>query len=97
MGKALGQYLRTLREKNGRGLKRVAPKVGVSYSYLSKLENGFLEPSQATIERLARYYGVDPEVMAVLAGKLPDDLVDILQSNPEEAIRLLRDTFGDGK
>lgn len=93
MGRQLGNYLRKLREKKAKGIKQVAPDIGLSYSYLSKLENGLLEPSVETIARLSEYYGADSDVLRTLAGKLPDDVVEILQGNPEEAIRLLRTRF----
>ncbi|HEX3902122.1 MAG TPA: helix-turn-helix transcriptional regulator, partial [Polyangia bacterium] len=37
VARALGEYLRSLRQKRGVGLKGAAPKVGVSYTYLSKI------------------------------------------------------------
>lgn len=94
MGKPLGAYLRRLRKEHSKSLKVAGPELGLSYSYLSKLENGHLEPSRETIESLASYYDVDAEQLAVLAGKLPHDVLEILQGQPEEAIRLLRKTFG---
>ena len=94
MGKILGQRLRGLREERGGGLKQIAPEIGVSYTYLSKLENGLVEPSLDTIGALADFYDVDPEILSVLAGKLPDDVLDILQKQPERAILLLRKRFG---
>src|SRR5713226_6785046 len=36
----------------------VARELGISQSFLSKLENGEQEPNFLLVERLARYYGV---------------------------------------
>ncbi len=96
MGIRLGKRLRKLREKQGRGIKQVAPEIGLSYSYLSKLENGLLEPSENTIQRLATFYGEDPEVIGILAGKLPSDVLEILQNDPKAAVQILRERFGGG-
>lgn len=90
----LGAYLRELRLRKRKSLKQAAPDLDLSASYLSKLENGKLVPPTETTEKLARYYGVDPESMNAMAGRLPDDVVTILQGNPDEAIRLLREKFG---
>lgn len=92
--KDLGAYLRDLRLQKQKSLKRAAPELGLSVSYLSKMETGKLVPSQETAARLANYYGVDVESINALAGRLPDDVVRILQGNPDAAIRLLREKFG---
>jgi HTH-type transcriptional regulator, competence development regulator len=94
VGKEFGAYLRDLRKKTDLGLKRVAPALGLSYSYLSKLENGLVEPSSDTVNRLAAYYHVDSEVLATAAGQLPADVAQILAEQPEAAIKLLRQRFG---
>src|SRR5712692_4376266 len=68
VGYRFGTYLRGIRRERGIGLKRVAPQVGLSYTFLSKLENGHVEPSGQTIERLARFYCIASDEMALAAG-----------------------------
>lgn len=94
MDAGVGRRLRALRKKRGLGLKRVAPEIGVSYTYLSKVENGKAAVSESVIERLAKYYSVDDESLAAQAGHLPDDVKEILANHPEEALALLRRHFG---
>ncbi len=94
MGQKLGKYLRALRQRRGLGLKRAAPELQISYTYLSKLENGKVEPSDETMERLARYYSVAVEDLPLTEGRLPPDVRRILEDHPEEAIDLLRRRFG---
>jgi transcriptional regulator with XRE-family HTH domain len=94
VGRRLGDFLRQQRHKTGKGIKQIAPELELSYSYLSKLENGLIEPSEETIKKLAKVYGVSAELIGTLAGRLPDDVVAILEGQPEEAIRLLRERFG---
>jgi transcriptional regulator with XRE-family HTH domain len=90
----LGSYLRGLRHRKQKSLKAAAPELGVSASYLSKMETGRLVPPPDTVEKIARYYGAPAEGINALAGRLPEDVVRILQGNPDEAIRLLREKFG---
>ena len=94
MGQALGRYIRNLRQRQSKGLKTVAPEIGVSHAYLSKLENGVQDPSGELLGRLAHYYDTDPDVFSILEGRIPDDVVAALQENPEEAARVLRARFG---
>lgn len=94
MRRGFGHYLRTLRENKGLGLKRVAPELGISYTFLSKLENGKVQPSDEVLERLANYYSIDDEQLTAQTGRLPADVKRILEEHPEEAVALLRSRFG---
>lgn len=92
--KTFGRVLRELRRNSGVGIKRFGPEVGVSYSYISKLENDVVPPSEGFVQRAANYFEVDPNVLLLAAGKVPTDVLRILQDNPEEALKLLRAKFG---
>ena len=85
--------LRRLRRKKGVGLKRAAPQLGVSYTYLSKIENNKAVPSTELLERIATYYEADTDELFMLADKIPDDIRDILRENPREALDFLRQRF----
>lgn len=85
--------LRRLRWKKGVGLKRAAPQLGVSYTYLSKIENNKAVPSPELLERIATYYEADTDELFILADKIPDDIRDILRDNPREALDFLRRRF----
>lgn len=88
-----GEILRQLRSQTGRGIKRLAPELGVSYTYLSKLENNETRPSEDFVNRVARYFKFDKDRLLVSAGKVPGDILRILEENPEEALKLLREHF----
>jgi HTH-type transcriptional regulator, competence development regulator len=90
-----GRIRRELRTQSGKGFKRLAPELGVSYSYLSKLENEEIGPSEELIERIAEHFGYDRAKLMLSAGKVPEEIVQILQSHPDEAIRMLRERFAD--
>jgi transcriptional regulator with XRE-family HTH domain len=89
-----GEILRALRSELGMGIKRLAPELGVTYSYLSKLENNEVSPSEDLVRRVARYFDYDSDQLLLSAGKVPDEILEILRSNPEASIEFLRKRFG---
>lgn len=92
----LGSRLRRLRKKKGFGLKRAAPDLGITYTYLSKVENERAVPSEGLLERMATYYGVDETELMLEADKIPADIRRILRENPREALDYLRERFAGG-
>jgi transcriptional regulator with XRE-family HTH domain len=89
-----GKILRELRTRQGIGIKRLAPILGVNYTYVSKLENGDIGPSEQLVERVASYFGYDRNKLLLSAGKVPPEVLAILRDNPDEAIEFLRERFG---
>jgi transcriptional regulator with XRE-family HTH domain len=85
-----GQTLLELRREAGLSQKRLAPALGVSHTYLSKLESGTAHPSKDLVDRVARYFDYNHDVLLLAADRIPDDIVRILQDRPDEAIALLR-------
>jgi transcriptional regulator with XRE-family HTH domain len=92
-----GQLLRQLRTKSGLGIKRLAPELGVNYTYLSKLENNEVGPSEEMVGKVARYFNYDRDRLLLTAGKVPPEILEILRNNPDEAIGFLRERFGRQK
>jgi transcriptional regulator with XRE-family HTH domain len=90
---AFGDLLRQLRLATGLGIKRLAPELGVNYTYLSKLENNQIGPSEQLVGRVAEYFGYDRNQLLLSAGKVPTEILDILRENPDDAIELLRKHF----
>jgi HTH-type transcriptional regulator, competence development regulator len=93
VAKALNNLLRDLRESNGKTLRQTAKDLEVNPAYLSRVERGEKPASRAIQHRLAAYYEVEPEVIEVATGQLPDDVVRILQDHPD-AIERLRKQYG---
>jgi len=94
---SFGRLFRRLRTETGLGIKRLAPELGVSYTYLSKLENNELTPSEEFVQRAARYFKTDRDQMLLSAGKVPPEVLKILREHPEDAVQLLRAKFGRRK
>jgi HTH-type transcriptional regulator, competence development regulator len=92
-----GTVLRQLRTKTGIGIKVLAPRLGVTYSYLSKLENDEVGPSEELVHRVAKYFKYDRDQLLLSAGKVPAEVLEILRENPDRAIQFLKDRFGRSK
>lgn len=95
-GVNFGHILRRLRTDAGVGIKRLGPELGVSYSYVSKLENGEVSPSEELIGRISAYFHYDRDRLLISAGKVPPEVLRILQAHPEDAVEFLRQRFGGG-
>jgi transcriptional regulator with XRE-family HTH domain len=89
-----GILLRELRTRAGIGIKQLGPELGVSYTYLSKLENDEVNPSAEFVSRVADYFSYDRNRLLLSAGKVPSEVLDILREHPDEAIGFLRERFG---
>ncbi len=91
-----GKYIRTARESicardRDFSVRRVAHRIGVEPSYLSKIERDQVAPpSEATILRLAGELGQDPDVLLAMAGKVSRDLQSIILGRPQAFADLLR-------
>lgn len=73
---SFGEKIRELRRSKRLTLRELAAKVGVGFTYLSKIENNRLEvghsPSERLIHKLAiELEGVEDELM-LLADKVPE-------------------------
>jgi transcriptional regulator with XRE-family HTH domain len=86
--------LRALRRQQGRSLRTAAADIGVAPSQLSRLERGQRGLGADVSERIATYYGVPAEVIALAYGDVPRDVIRILQAHPE-LIERLRDEYGN--
>ncbi len=72
-------------------LRRLAERVGIEPSYLSKIERSEQPPpGEATILRLARELGTDSDALLALAGKVSAELLDIIRERPALVADLLR-------
>ena len=96
MATTFGTYIRKRREAlrakdRDFSVRRVAERVGVQPSYLSKVERDEeAPPSEASIRSLARELGEDPDVLLAMAGKVSSDLLEIIRKRPELFADLLR-------
>jgi transcriptional regulator with XRE-family HTH domain len=91
-----GAYVRERREALRDGdptfsVRKVAARIEVEPSYLSKVERGEVAPpSEAKITRLAEVLGEDSDVLLALAGKVSGRLQSIIRQRPRLFADLLQ-------
>src|SRR5262249_42901222 len=90
-GKSFGALVRRQREAKEIGLREMAKKIGVSPTYLSKIERGgFDPPAEDKVRKIAEIIGRDADELLALAGKVASDLTEIIRQRPREMADLLR-------
>jgi transcriptional regulator with XRE-family HTH domain len=95
--KEFGQYIRDRRlamneRAGGYSVRKTAALIDVQFSYLSKVERGAVAPpSEATIKRLAAVLEEDPDMLLALAGKVSEDLRNVILKRPLLFAELLRE------
>jgi len=97
MMKHFGEYIRQQREKLRAdnpefSLRKIATKIGVEPSFLSKVERGEQPPpSEAKIALLAEALGEDADILLALAGKVSSDLQKVIRQRPKLFAELIRE------
>lgn len=91
-----GEILREKRVAKGFSLRQFAKLIDVSPTYLSLIETGRLErpPTAERVRRMAEMLDESPDEFIALAGRVPEDLPDIIRSEPKRMPQLLRATVG---
>ena len=89
-----GDKLRNLRKTREIGLRELSARLGYDRSYLSRIENGSVNPSADLVRSVAKFFKVPERELRVFAGMFPKDIASILTNYPEEAVSILRDAFG---
>jgi HTH-type transcriptional regulator, competence development regulator len=98
--KQFGDRIRQLRRQQNLSdatfsLRKFAQKVGISPTFLSKIECGeFNPPRPEKIIRMAELLDVDPDKLLALAGKVDPSLNDIIIRQPVAMAALLRAASG---
>jgi transcriptional regulator with XRE-family HTH domain len=78
-----GEHIRTWREERGVGLRQFAKAVGVSPTFISKMERGIGPlPGEVTIRKMAAFFGRNPDELLALADKVAADVLTIIIKQP---------------
>jgi transcriptional regulator with XRE-family HTH domain len=94
--RAFGRRVRELREAKKRtdpkySLRQFAQTVGISATFLSKIETGeFNPPAPDKIKKMAELLGVDSDELLALAGKVDPELPEIIRDQPSAMADFLR-------
>ena len=82
-----GERIRQLRKAKNLNQSEVAGKVGINFTYLSKIENDKVAssefPSEETIKKLAKALGADADELLLMAKKVPDSIKKRLIQRPD--------------
>ena len=82
-----GEKVRILRAQKAMTQQDLADRVGVSVSYISKVENGKLHfgdyPSEKFIHKLASELTVDEDELLLLANKVPQSILKRIRERPQ--------------
>ena len=90
-----GELVRGKRVGKEIGLREMAKMIGVSPTYLSKVERDeFPPPSEDKVRKIAEIIGCDADELLARAGRVSSDLSEIIKQHPRELAALLRTTKG---
>jgi transcriptional regulator with XRE-family HTH domain len=95
LSKLFGDYIRSKRENLRKedpeySIRKVAKRIGIHHSYLSKIERG--EPaslSEKRIVALAEELGDDPDLLLAMNGKVSEDIRRAVFEDPDWVITIL--------
>jgi transcriptional regulator with XRE-family HTH domain len=89
--KTFGATIREAREQQGITLRKFAEQVGISPTFVSKMERDeFDPPKEENIRKMATILSIDADVLLGLAGKVASDLPKIVQNRPQLMATFLR-------
>lgn len=90
--KKFGERVRQLRRAKGLGQRAFAQMVGISFTYVSKIENEKLDfgdyPSEELILRIAVSLEADEDELLILAKKIPERIRQRVLERPEAFSKL---------
>lgn len=88
-----GKFIRDTRLslKNPLGLREFARMVGISATYISKMEVGdYMPPSEDKIKKMAKILQINEDELLAKAGKISSDLQEKIIANPISYAAFLR-------
>ena len=94
--KQFGSMIREKRKVKGYTLRKFAGEVGISPTYLSRVEQGKVErpPTAERVQKMAELLGENADQWIAIAGRMPTDVSEIIKNEPEAMPALLRAAKG---
>ncbi len=88
----LGALIKNARKKQGFSQRKLAEKIGMDFTYISKLENNrvLYPPSETAIRAIAQTLDLNEEELIFLAGRIPECNFPLLKQNYQEMAVLFR-------
>jgi transcriptional regulator with XRE-family HTH domain len=89
--KGFGEIIRNKRLEMKIGLRQFAEKVGLSPTFISKMEVGeFKPPKEENIKKIAKILNLNIDLLMAKADKVSSDLKNIINKEPELFASFLR-------
>lgn len=87
-----GILIKEARKQKGYTQRDLAKKLGIDFTYLSKLENNRPDyaPKEDLIRKLADYLNLDEEELIFLAGRIPSQDEDLIKQHYQDMPLLFR-------
>jgi transcriptional regulator with XRE-family HTH domain len=86
-----GTMIRRQRQSVRIGLRELARRVGMSPTYLSKVETDqFPPPAEDKLVAMAKELKLDPDAVIAQAGRVPADVLETIRQHPIEMATLIR-------
>jgi transcriptional regulator with XRE-family HTH domain len=87
-----GSLIRQARKDKGYSQRELADKLGLDFTYLSKLENNRADypPKEEVIRALATHLDLDAEELIFLAGRIPQNDEEFLKQHYKNMPTLFR-------
>ena len=90
----VGQRIREIRKDRNLTQRELAERVGINFTYLSRVENDRLDdeqtPREDTLQKIARALNADADELLLLARRIPDAFRDRILSKPGIFRRILK-------
>ena len=93
--KKFGAFIRRERKAREIGLREMAKMIGVSPTYLSKVERDEIAPpTERNVRLIAQIIGCNADELLAMANRMPSELAKIIKQHPVEMSMLLRTANG---
>ncbi|AFY78951.1 MAG: helix-turn-helix transcriptional regulator [Hydrococcus sp. C42_A2020_068] len=92
MNQSFGHLIRQARKDKGYSQRELAEKLGLDFTYLSKLENNRADypPKEEVIRALATHLDLDAEELIFLSGRIPQNDEEVLKQHYKNMPTLFR-------
>jgi transcriptional regulator with XRE-family HTH domain len=86
-----GEILRNLRKQRKVTQRQLADRVGIDFTYISKIESGTMDPpAEDKIIRIAEVLETEPEELILAANKIPKSFQKLITESKEVPLFLRR-------
>ena len=90
----VGQRIREIRKQRNLTQRQLADRVGINFTYLSRVENDRLDdeqtPREDTLQKIARALRTDADELLLLARRIPGTIRDRILEKPAIFRRILK-------